>query len=248
LLILGIDTETTGLSKDKDTITELGMVLWSTKHRSPVKIYNELIKNDRQPELTPFITKLTGIQQPMIDKFGVCPKEALTTFVDMAMEASAVMAHNAPFDIRMIEAEFKHQKVPMPSFTWLDSQADIEYPEDCKHKNLTYLGAYHGFVNPFPHRAVTDVLSMLKIADKYAWEETIAMATSEKVTVRAICAKPWEDTKEVKDTDIAKSFGFKFHAGKKEWVKEIPDASFKEFNKKLQEAGIRAVRLKGQGS
>ena len=26
---------------------------------------------------------------------------------------------------------------------------------------------YHGFLNPFPHRAVTDVMSMLKIASQY---------------------------------------------------------------------------------
>ena len=91
-----VDIETTGLSPRTDEIIEIGAI--KVKENKIIDTYNTLIKIDRN--LNPFITKLTGITNKMLET-GKGRDKALEEFVDFTGN-EIIMGHNVNFDINFI--------------------------------------------------------------------------------------------------------------------------------------------------
>ena len=91
-----VDIETTGLSPRTDEIIEIGAI--KVKENKIIDTYNTLIKIDRN--LNPFITKLTGITNKMLET-GKERDKALEEFVDFTGN-EIIMGHNVNFDINFI--------------------------------------------------------------------------------------------------------------------------------------------------
>ena len=92
------------------------------------------------------------------------------------------------------------------------------------------MAADHGFLNPFPHRAVTDALTMLKLAGMYDWDETIKRSKS---PIRTLIANVSFENK-----DLAKSAGFHWIAETKQWMLDIKECDLERttFEFKTKEA------------
>ena len=212
MLIIGVDTETTGLSPVDDRITEIGAVAWDTLHATPVAFFHRFIKQEKP--LPDFIKELTGLTDEVLTHYGVSEKEALDDFVQFVGASDTLMAQNAPFDKGMIEHALERCGILTPNpWLWVDSAKDVNYPSRIKNRNLVGLAAEHGFLNPFPHRAVTDVLTMLTIVSKYDWAVTLANATEPKILI-------WAKTTYA-EKDKAKSAGFYWNGERKMWFKSI---------------------------
>ena len=56
--------------------------------------------------------------------------------------------------------------------------AGVLNDEKIKTRSLPYLAADHGFLNPFPHRALFDVMTMIQIAGMYDINEILKYADS----------------------------------------------------------------------
>ncbi|MCR9204687.1 MAG: 3'-5' exonuclease, partial [Halobacteriovoraceae bacterium] len=175
VLVLGIDLE--GMNKDLimsgvdtsvDRVIEVGAVLWDWNHSQPVKIISELINEVDHLPISEEVEDITGIDDPMLEKWGAKGTkihEILTSLAELMETSDYIMAHNGSgYDYPMLNAMFKRYDMQMPEKVWIDSMTDIEYPKKFQGRSLALLEHAHGFVNPFPHRAVTDVLSMLKVA------------------------------------------------------------------------------------
>ena len=85
----------------------------------------------------------------------------------------------------------------------------------------------HGFINPFPHRALTDVLSMLKIASNYEFDRIGQLALSPKVLLVADLKAPnWRNKDEVEEFNSIKNkvskAKFKWNPDNKTWSKVFP--------------------------
>jgi len=229
VIVLGLDVETTGLSADKDRITELGMVLYDTERKQPIKMYSEYVKIEG--EVSALITELTGITNGDLQTYGLPIEKVLADYIDFANDAEYIVAHNAPFDRGFLVSEFSREYAQdkIPSNPWLDTSCDVDYPEGIKTRKLEFLAASHGFINPWSHRAIFDVLTMLKVLDNYDVEQVTKLAAEEKVTLVAVCMKPWLDKAEdgKKETDIARSLGFRWSGGKKSWLKEVRSSQVK---------------------
>ena len=215
-LWLGVDVETTGLSSTNDRITELGAVLWDLETNRPIDLFNSLVYTDHQ--ISELITKLTGIDREMLDKYGRPEDECLDKFLSMAKDAECIVAHNAPFDRGFIEESIKRTEGTVPDWKWVDSQRDIPYPETIKGRKLVHLAAEHDFLNPFAHRALFDVLTMMRVVSQYSPDEILYFNESPTIHLRAMVNF---DGKE-----LAKARGYRWEAQKKWWVKTI-----KEFQK-----------------
>lgn len=153
-----IDTETTGLNFASDKIIELGIVAFQYD-----PLTSEIIKitdryagfEDPGVPLPPEITAITGITDAMVsgqsfDESQVCR---------LAEQASLVIAHNAAFDRKFVEARFPaFSKVPWGcSMTQVDWQA-----ERISTRVLEYLLFKFGwFINA--HRALDDAEGLLGI-------------------------------------------------------------------------------------
>jgi len=106
------DIETTGLSPESETITEIGAV--KIMNGEIVNTFSKLINPGR--EISPQITELTGITNEMVKD---CPNidEILPEFLDFCGRRNnvknTIVAHNAKFDVSFIKKEVErlNQKI-----------------------------------------------------------------------------------------------------------------------------------------
>ncbi|MBR5615009.1 MAG: PolC-type DNA polymerase III [Clostridia bacterium] len=100
------DIETTGLSPETETITEIGGV--KIMDGEIVNTFSKLINPGR--EISPQITQLTGITNEMV-KDAPTIDEVLPEFIDFCGKRNHVknfvVAHNARFDVGFIKAEIE---------------------------------------------------------------------------------------------------------------------------------------------
>lgn len=235
MLILGVDFETTGLDTTKDSATEAGAVLWDWEAKTPVLIYSKFV-NASVP-ISQEITKLTGITQEMVTTYGEAESEIALNFQDLIEKADYICAHNAPFDKGVYTELCKRSNLKPTDKLWLDTSVDVPYSEKLTgSRKLVHLAAEHGFVNPFAHRAVTDVLTMLMILAKYDINEVIENAKAIKITVMA--------NTNYEQRELAKNAGFRWDAPIKAWTKVIKQNSMGKEIEKCEKAGFTIKELK----
>jgi len=239
MIILGLDTETTGLDIQEDRVIELGYVLYDTERKLPVKLANFLIK-DASMELSDEIRKLTGIHDTDLSLYGIQASIAFNLLSESIEKAEAVVAHNGlEYDYPLIDNECK--RAGIPAIMWphkLDTMVDLPLNAPSRSNHLSYLAADHEFLNPFPHRALTDVLTMLKIMSKYNFEDILARSRSPRVVVRAIV--------DYDHKDLARDKKFRWqevgsHKFDKCWVKIIKDCDFEQLK---SECNFQVARIK----
>lgn len=219
MLLLGLDLEVGGafaLPHSEQFITEVGMVLWDTEMNMPVDLFSSLVFNGYP--IAEEATEYTGITTGVCEKYGrnrEYIKDSVRTYF---AKADYIVAHNGNrFDRPVLEGwmgPYKYDKEKV----WIDTMEDVDYPKNCRNRNLTYLAGFHLLLNCFPHRAVTDALTMMSVLAKYDIHQVIANATADKII---ICAQVSFESK-----NLAKERGFFWQEcdGKvfeKRWVKKI---------------------------
>ena len=238
-LVLAYDLETGGsfdLPPEENFITEVGAVLWDIDAKMPVKIYNTLVGIGGR-EVSEEAEQYTGITTAQCRRWGVEPLVAFSELRDMLLEADYVMAHNGRnFDNIVIMAcahregavtslDFDINKKPL-----IDTMTDIPYPPNAAARNLTYLAGFHLILNSFPHRAVSDVLTMCTIFSKYDWNVVEEIVNSPTIKLaakfdypneRRLGARFPEAMKEFNRVkDAVKNLGFKWKPESKQWILE----------------------------
>lgn len=220
MLICGIDFETTGLKGEEDRIIEIGAVLWDTDTKTPVRAFSTLCKMPDYPALTEEITRITGITPHMLDQYSMPTDYAFRLLEKMCVDgAEMFVAHNAPFDKKFYEAQCGYMdNETFRNIPWACSMADVPYGDKIKGQSLIHVSAEHGFVNPFSHRALFDVMSMLRVVSEYDIEVIRATATTEKILVRCMAT--------YNERELAKKLKFRWDGEKKWWTKHIPETLF----------------------
>lgn len=198
--LLGIDLETTGLDHAKDSVTEMAWVIKDVGDPKPLSVRTYFIKPPDAvgPEyISDAIAALTRIKMSHLTEHG----RTLTTVMGRLahdlehFQVDTIVAHNGEnFDRPFLRGKTTdcNPKDLASVFdrTWLDSSLDIIYPSDCRYTNLMFLAAYHEFLNPFPHSALFDVMTMLRICELYDMEKALARAREPWVTVQAVTSYP----------------------------------------------------------
>lgn len=214
--VLGLDIETTGLDPNNDSVTEIGAVLYDVESCTPLEMMNRVIKTtDKIPDR---IVRLTGITDEIVQNHGKDMLEVISEFNSLSSQADYLVIHNAPFDLGFLKSlePVGIQGLDKPV---IDTMRDLPI-DDAVHQSvkLTHLCATHGFLNPFSHRAIFDVLSMLKVLSCYNFNGVIAYKNSP--TIRVIANVSFEEK------DKAKNAGFRWNGSKKYWFKEMKQHEF----------------------
>lgn len=216
MLWIAVDCETTGLEYGKeDRMTELGWAVYDPITKKIIRVRNHLLYEPNYPPLTPFITSLTGLTDEILKKHGESPKEIINEFHNDLKFCTHIVAHNAPFDVGFLSAEYIRQDKIVPDWKIIDTSKDVPFPKNITTRKLTHLAAEHGFVNPLAHRAVTDVFTMLKILEPY---DPVEIANWSKTPTLKIKALVTRETKE-----LAKERGYRWDSGAVAWFKEIKE-------------------------
>jgi DNA polymerase-3 subunit epsilon len=242
MLVLGLDFETLGLDPKVHAICEVGAQLWDTDNHRAVLSMGYLVQ---VPEGAPFeeeAMKATKLPLELIAKYGKESTKALRQLLYMYEQADVIVAHNGntcdrPFLLAWIKScglDFDEDKF------WIDTLTDIEYPNKRWSRQLTCLAAYHGFLNPFPHQALADVMTTLTILDKYPIEEVLAYAKTPTIGIRLTI--PFEKNQWGKDNGYF-WYKDKENSSIKFWMKKIKANRLEEEEALVKEAGFSITQI-----
>lgn len=200
--VLGFDVETTGLDPQKDRIIEVGAVLWDVEQKVPLKTISDIVKQEGAV-VSEEITKITGITPAMVDEFGVEPLNMVAVLNNaVAMGVDYIVAHNGenfdkPFLMNELDRLGIGPDVSLRKIPWIDTRSDIPFEKEPESRRLKHLALDLGFINPFPHRAVFDVLTMLKVLSHYDITKIVEYQKVPWITVRAVVS--YDDRQKAKD-------------------------------------------------
>ena len=144
------DIETTGLSSETETFTEIGAVKISGGE--VVDRFSQLI-NPEKP-IPQKIVELTGIHDKMVEGMPTI-REVLPQFIDFC-DGNTVVAHNAKFDVGFVKVFAKKQGLIFKNEV-IDTVALSKelYPDERSHK-LNIVAKRLGVTLENHHRAVDD--------------------------------------------------------------------------------------------
>jgi DNA polymerase-3 subunit epsilon len=181
-VLFAIDFETTGLNTETDRVIEVGGILYSTGQDKCLESAGYLVRSD--VPISAEITKLTGIHQAAVDKFGYNSEDALDSVLEMAAQADAYVGQNViRFDKRVLESWAARHGKTVPDKLWIDTTTDLGAAVEGKH--LGYMAADHNFLNLFPHSALSDCQTVLKLVSMYSIDDITARAKSPVVVLKA---------------------------------------------------------------
>ncbi len=162
------------------------------------------------------IIELTGITEDYLRQFSMETKSAYNALNMLMGKCDYVVAHNGTnFDRPFYTLASNLAVGKVVDKPWIDTSTDLPYPPEIQTRKLTHLAAEHKFINPFPHRAITDVLTMLNILSMYDINKVIEY--SKAVNIKIMAGVTFE-TK-----DKASSRGYRWNASSKQWEKTIKD-------------------------
>lgn len=222
IVLIGLDLETSGLEPKADRLIEIGAVVYDWDTKMPMQILSELIdpkmEND-EFKLPEEITKITGITEEALGKYGGFEPDVLTRFDMMIQFADYFVAHNGNlFDRPFLEEAYRRNQMVLAEKPWIDTIQDIRFPDTIKARNLHHLGADHMTLNPFRHRAVFDVLTMFKVLECYDINAVIARSQEPTLFVQAVVS--------FAENQKAKDYSFRWSAGPKMWWKAMKLSDF----------------------
>lgn len=218
MLILSLDFETSGLDRNSDRILEVGAVLYSTTLQQMLSADAYLV--DNEVPITKEITDITGIRKSMVDKFGINSKTALPRLLTLVDQCEAIAGQNIlDFDMPFLENWVQREKETLPPRLVIDTKTDLPGVEA---KHLGYMAADEGFVNPFPHRALADCLTVIKLISLHdgkrkptTFDDIVIRAKSPRLTIAANVS--------FENNDLAKKRGYKWHPDRRVWHKIVKE-------------------------
>jgi DNA polymerase-3 subunit epsilon len=181
MLIAFFDFESTGTDVAQDRVTEVGALLYTTTFKRVVMAEQFLVEGD--VAITPKITDLTKINKPMVDKFGLTSADALSRLQNYFDMSEAIGGMNiTDFDIPVYKNWcLRENEEPIEKLI-IDTMTDLP---GVVTRSLPYMAADAGFLNPFPHAALPDAWTALRLVEGHDIEKVLERARSPRVYLKA---------------------------------------------------------------
>lgn len=217
MILVGNDFETNGPDPKLCDITEASWAFYDTEFGN-VPVISRVFLNSSVTQMDPEAEKVTGISLERCQKYGI-PREVISKIFAEDLEkygCDFLVAHNAnEFDRVIFE-----RLLPEHRFDWIDTMEDLpaETYQKLGTRTLEFMAARSGFLNPFPHSALPDVQTMMKILFMEDVEEVALRSKVPTVTIQARVS--------FQEKDLAKARGYRWEniRGKvypKKWVKRL---------------------------
>jgi DNA polymerase-3 subunit epsilon len=248
MIVVDLDVETTGLDHHKDRIIEVAMSATCTNTNRIISCYSSLVWDTDYPKITEDIIKLTSVTQDILEHHACTPEQMvknINAFIT-GTDAKFICAYNSDFDRKFVLKEFDRYQYAFPDLKWIDGAADLF--DQQKMQKLTLMCAEHGFLNPFPHWAIADTLSLSKLRSFYRHEEIIERINTPKAVVLALWENPFSVRgQEIKEY-VKKQLGFRWndngHAS--QWSKIVRQSDlhlYSHVNPEWQDLSFKVLLL-----
>lgn len=232
------DSETSGLDVNEDEILELGYAIYHIDNPTPLVMKSKFITNHKK-EITSEITEITGITQATIDLLGEPGEVVYQELINdiKRFDIKYMIGHNAyKFDKHILKNNMARHGLTLPEVIVADTQTDIKYRTKSKSMRLSYLLADHGFINPFPHRALTDAMCCAILLYMYDIHKMLEVASTPMIEIRADVG--------YNNKDLAKALGYGWDGERKIWIKTIRKYHQKE---EVEKASFPVLELQRVG-
>ncbi len=194
--LLGFDAESTGLDTTKDRVTEIGLCLWDSDTRRPLTTHGIFLYDSAMEELFTEETKammlrVSGITSDVLHEFGQDPQASFLWMDEYCTKhrVEYLVGHGSEnYDRPLLLAELDRHGLSAPTLRnlpWLDTRNDLPFAAEPDSRKLKHLALDCGFINTFAHRAVFDVLTMLRVLSSYPLEDVISYSKIPFIMVRA---------------------------------------------------------------
>lgn len=221
---LVLDTETSGISPDTSDVVEVAVCLLDTVTAQPISTYADIIYGTENAA-----EHINRISTNLLSH-GLPAERVWSNIASMIERADCILAHNAPFDRRFVEKNLDSISIP-----WIDTQRQVDWPENSDNQKLTTVAIAHGVAVLSAHRALTDVDILVRLLQRIHERGTDLT----KLLMNAMKPKPlYAALVSYDDREKAKSAGFSWHAGYKRWERRMTaeDAKKLPFKTKVVEA------------
>ena len=170
------DTETTGLSFNRDEIIEFAAVVVEQRDGQPLVLeeYDELITLSPGGFVPPMIQNLTGITNEAIRDRGIPKTRLCCDIARMIAGNTLLLAYNAHFDLSFLYYLLLRDGDPtiLKGKDKLDLLTVYKDRRDFPHKLCNAIDAYHlGDKVVNSHRAIDDVLATVAVMEAMAAEK-----------------------------------------------------------------------------
>jgi DNA polymerase III epsilon subunit-like protein len=240
-VVCTLDIESTGLSPDDHEITEIAYVIKEWGAKKPLIIEHAYCLTTGK--LTPEITELTGITDYLLSQAGMPVKDIVGSLcLDLYKHGvTHILAQNGVGFDRKFLVKVMPDSI-LSAIPWIDSKADIQWPASFKSNSLKFLACELGFLNPFPHDALSDVFTTIKVvelAEKAGICTFAGMVEYSQIPWAYVVSNASFDQK-----DAAKAMGYRWESidefrHPKAWVNKFKENELEVAQQKAMEAGFK---------
>lgn len=224
MIIVGNDTETTGVDTEVDEPIEVGLVVYDTDLGQFLALHSDLYQSSKWSDEAEAVHH---ISKPAMEQgFGIDhnPWDLIKHY-----KPTVVVAHNAEFDKAIMTKRWpEFGKLP-----WICTKRDLPHEKVIKHVSSTKLQhlAVDYSINPgTAHRALFDAMTCCMMAAKHDLELILNRCKEPKFSIRAwYSGRPDFSDKDFNlQKDYLKKAGFRWDG--KFWVKEwVPESMVKKY-------------------
>lgn len=211
--VICVDVETTGLNPSVDRIIEIGAILYSVKHATPIASFATLINGEGNAAEA--INRIPG-EALSNAPYAKHAWDRLGEMVDWAESngPAAYMAHRASFDRGFLEVAAPALAARLP---WICSKFDCVWPSSKRGASCVEMALGHGVPVVSAHRALTDCELIAKTMSAVAKTHDLAsiLAKALEPKVKVVSLAPYEERETVKAN------GFTWNKDRQEWWREM---------------------------